>query len=192
MKPLESDAAFPLNAGASRRKKRLPTRFLRRFEPFQGFADRKISQPRIDRPADFPRTTPRTDAVSRLSSIRRDGPRIGVLRTGEDLAGFQFGFVCFQRLAGRKSSAPSQPAPRARRLDRCVALAKGAFRRPPTAARRRTAGCLLGRAAWAICDRRPRAADDSARGRRPRHAAAGFLGERGHSRFSSSEIGRRE
>lgn len=31
---------------------------------------------------------------------------------------FQFGFVCFQGFAGRKSFPPSQSAPRARRLDR--------------------------------------------------------------------------
>jgi hypothetical protein len=72
----------PLNRGASRREKRRPARFFRRFEPFQAVADRKISPPLIRQPADFPRTAPRTDAVSQLLSDRRDGRCTGVLRTG--------------------------------------------------------------------------------------------------------------
>ena len=72
------------------------------------------------------------------------------------MAGFQFGFVCFQRFAGRKSFPPFQTAPRARRLDRCVAPAKASIREIALGVRCPTASELLGRATSPICDSRRR------------------------------------
>jgi hypothetical protein len=89
----------------------------------------------------------------RLLSVRPDSRRrrIGVLRP-EDLAGFQFGFVCFQGFAGRKSFPPSQPAPRARHLDRRAREGEHSGDRAWPCDVRPRARCSV---ASAICDSRP-------------------------------------
>ena len=120
--------------------------------------------------------------------FRRDGRCVGVFLTGEDLEGFQFGFVCFQGFAGRKSFAPSQPAPRSRRLDRCVAPAKASIQE--------TARCRDVGPRGACSSRGLGNLRETPLGRwtpkRARRAAAGFRGEHGHCGFSSSEVGGRE
>jgi hypothetical protein len=86
----------PLNVGSSRREERQPTRFLRRFEPFQRFADRKISPPRTAGPPVFPRTTPWMDAAWR---VRRDGRRLCVgFLNGGGFGGTPIRFYFFSRV----------------------------------------------------------------------------------------------
>jgi hypothetical protein len=165
-------------------------RFLRHFDSFQGLADRKISPASHPLVADFLRTTLVLDPGSRSLWLEETVAAAASASSERgDLAGFQLGFVCLQWFAGRKSFPPSQPAPRTRRLDHGVALVNPSMRET---ARRPTASELLGRAASAISDSRARVFAASARRRRARDAAAGFLVEHGHGGFSSSDGERRE
>jgi hypothetical protein len=126
-----------------------------------------------------------TRATSFGSARRLPAVSIGVLRTRRIQRDSNSISFVFNGLQGGKVSLPSQPAPRARRLDRCVALAKAsiqetACRRATSdrerAARLRGLGDLLARTTTRLAG--------------ARQAAAGFLGEHGHGGFSSSEVER--
>ena len=170
MKPLESDAASP----ERRREERRPARFLRRFEPFQGVTDRKISPPRIRRPTDFPRTTPRTDGVATpfdpaRRTLRRRPPN------GRGFGEIPIRVRLFSRVCGEEKfrSVPAAASPTLGPLRRARDGEHSGDRARPCEVGPRGA-CVLGRAASAICDRRPRAMNDSARQRRTRVRQRGF------------------
>jgi len=197
--PAEGETAgvrrgVPLNAGSSRREERRPARFLPHFEPFQGVADRKISLPAFAAP---PISRERRRGWTRRRDSFRFGETVAAVASVSSERGRiwpdsnSVSFV-FKGLQGGKFSLPPS---RRRAPDAWTAASRSrrrAFRRPRAAVRRPAEGALLGGAASAICESRPRAVDDSARRRRARHAAAGFLGEHGHGGFSSSEVERRE
>jgi hypothetical protein len=153
-------------------------RFLRHFERFQGFADRKISPPPIRWAADFPRTTPRMNARLEPRLACEKVVLSASLERGRIWRDSNSVLFVFNGLQGGKVSLAATP--RIRRSDRCVALANSCLQET-----------ARGRAASAISDSRPRAFDASAGRRRARHAAAGFW-EHGHGGFSSSEGERRE
>ena len=156
----------------SAERERRPARSFSVSGLFKGLRMGKFRLPSVS-----PRTTPRTDAASRLLRPARLSPPLHWVLRMERIRRFPTRFCMFSRVC-REEKFPSLPGAASRTL--------GALRRAVMSVRKRTASAIRGS--------RPRAVDDSARRNcwlRARRAAAGFMGEHGHG-FSSSEVERRE
>src|ERR1700722_6600081 len=107
MKPLSPGAAFPRTSARVQ-----AARLLRRFEPFQGFANRKISPPRIRRPADLSRSAGRMDAGGDFFWFGGRGAAVASasLERGVGFGGIPTLFLLFSMVWREEKFPPSLPA----------------------------------------------------------------------------------